>query len=435
MRLEHLRTITESDVTKACATVTWEDCDRPSREVFIATPAVFGDDLRADPNAFLVAAIMPALRHGERRVLVDGAVCPKLRNGLITAMQQLQYWHGDHGHALVTIEATEGFAPPVPTSRGRTASFMSGGIDALATLRGNRLDFPPDHPGFLRDCLFLHGVDVGAHEQFEQNRESFESSVASLSELARAERFTLIPVYSNLRYLDDDDIFVHLYQFGAALAAVAHAFSRRISRGLIASSDSVQGGLVPMGSHPLLDPNYSSAAVDIEHDGIRLSRLDKIRLISQWQRGLQHVRSCFDCFRPPGVLNCGRCEKCIRTMTGLLACGALKDCGTYPLDDVSPDLLQTLETAPMQYDPEKRRQWLKQVMTTLNYANQGSWRSMIPPLEELGRHDLVEVIKAKLAAYEAHVRAHERCGMGRLKRFDDRWLRGTLATLARLLRS
>src|SRR3972149_6839418 len=299
MKIHNFSSGTEGDLARASATVTWEDCDRPRLEIYIETDARFGNDLNGNPNAFLLGAIMPAMRHGEHRVLVEGVVCPQLRNGLVTAMQILRGWYG---------------------------------------------------------------------EALDRKKENFELAVASLSELARSAKLTLIPVYMNLRCLDDSDQLFAMESHGAVLAAIAHAFSRRITIALIASGSDILE-LIPWGSHPLLDPNYSSAEVCIRHAGAGLTRLEKVGLITDWDAALQTLRSCYNPFRPDDVLNCGKCEKCIRTMTELLVFGKLKQCRTFPLDDISPDLLRTLEAVPNGGPPVQPELLLRFSPLRLHFAN------------------------------------------------------------------
>ena len=56
-------------------------------------------------------------------------------------------------------------------------------------------------------------------------------------------------------------------------------------------------------------------------------RLDKVRYLVEDDFPLDHLRVCHR--RPVNALNCGRCEKCIRTMLNLEAHGALKRCTTF----------------------------------------------------------------------------------------------------------
>jgi len=131
MRVDDLRCGKSGNRMSASALVKWADCDRPERLVCFDTDLRFAEDLSPNPNAFLLATAMFALRHGEKRVLGDGQLCPTLRNGVVTAMQQIRLWHGPALGGPVTIEATGGFAPPVPRPARRTASLMSGGVEAF----------------------------------------------------------------------------------------------------------------------------------------------------------------------------------------------------------------------------------------------------------------------------------------------------------------
>jgi len=86
-----------------------------------------------NPHAFLLACVMPAMDSGERRLQVEGAICSELRNGVLAALRVIKDWHPQSKG--VVIEPTLGFHATQRRTPPRAASFMSGGIDALATLR------------------------------------------------------------------------------------------------------------------------------------------------------------------------------------------------------------------------------------------------------------------------------------------------------------
>ena len=405
------------------ASVLWEDSEQPPFDVYFDTIAPFANDINCNPNAFLVAAIIPAMHHGERRIRVEGKLCPQLRNGLITAMHQLRAWYGAEARPIVEIEAADGFEAALPRALGRTASFMSGGIDAMAALRRNRLDFPLDHPGSIRDCLFVHGLDLGAVASVGSNSVHFEWACKELERFGEAADFTLLPVYTNAASIGGSyEVFV-MESHGAVIAAIAHAFGMRISRAVVASSESVYDAS-PWGSSPLLDPNYSTADLEIKHDSTALTRLEKVGFVSQWGEALKHLRSCFDPQRGC-VLNCERCEKCLRTMTALLAHGKLHECPAFSVDDVSSELLQALNSAPG--DSE---------LSLLGVHHEMFWEELCQPLRALGRDDLAAVIEAKMAeAQKARARREERDWIGRVKRADRRFTRGLGRRLVRACRS
>lgn len=72
----------------------------------------------------------------------------------------------------------------------------------------------------------------------------------------------------------------------------------------------------PWGSHPLIDPKICWADVNVIHDGYDFSRQDKINyLAKEHPTYLKYLRVCYSQHK---VYNCGHCEKCFRTITGLL---------------------------------------------------------------------------------------------------------------------
>ena len=438
MKVVDLRHESAGDTASVCATVIWEDCDRPQKEIFIETSAEFSDDIGPDPNAFLLATIMPALRHGERRLLVEGSLCPKLHNGLEYAMQQILQWQSKPLLPRVRIEASNGFYSPDTGPPPRTASFMSGGVDALSMLKTNRDDFAPSHPASIRDCFFVHGMDVGGYEEMDSNEENSKTALASLGRLADRADFTLIPIKTNIRHLDDDDGFFYLSFYGSLMGAVAHAFSGRITTAMVAAGSSVRD-LGPIGSHPLLDPNYGSYWLNIEHDGVRFERIDKISILSTWPEGLQSLRSCFHPFRNAAALNCGACEKCIRAMTALLILGVLDQAPTYPYDDVKPELINSIYAVPPPIKADFAPEDLIDIATrTLGPSNVFYWEEMIEPLRAMGRQDLAEPAEQLVKRYRRFTkplgpwqRSRLRSAIGRL---DSRLLGGRVRQVYRSLK-
>lgn len=375
MRIEGLETQRDGSLARASARVTWEDRVAKSRVIHFQTDAAWADHLEAAPAAFLAAVVAPALRAQERRIAVEGAVCPALRDGLTTAMQILARWY-DPQRRIPAIEAGEGFRPAPGPAAARTAMFLSGGVDSLALLRCNRQDYPPDHPAAVRDAFFVYGFDIGALTP--RNREDFFARArSSLEPVIQETGVGLIPVRTNLRSLAKGHIWPDEW-FGLGLASVAHAFGSRISRALIASSLDV-ASLAPCGSHPMLDPYFSSASLRFVHEGAHLSRLAKIRLVSEWPAGLAALRVCWQDQGAGDPLNCGRCRKCLRVMMGLLVLGKLEQAPTFPVQRVTPEMLGSSE---------------------VDAHVLGFYRELLDPLEAIGRGDLAAVIRGKVAAYE-----------------------------------
>ena len=315
MRIQNIRSEQNDCGYRIAATVIWEDCDRPTRDLYYEVDEAFACDLTLEPHAFLVGCLWPAFWHGEERLAIGETICPELRDGLMTNMAWLREW-SEPQRKPMRIEAKTGVRLPVQRPAERVGAFLSGGVDSLATLRVNRLNFPLDHPRSIKDCLLVHGFDIGGLEHCGEENEIYKRTVALLSPIVEEAHTTLIPVFTNIRYLDDDVWFWIDKFFGAALASVAHVFSKRLSTVLIASGLDVPN-VKPTGgaSHPILDPNYGSAELQLRHDGVRYTRLEKVKIVAEWDTALQNLRVCT--MNPPDQINCGQCEKCIRTMLEL----------------------------------------------------------------------------------------------------------------------
>jgi hypothetical protein len=360
-------------LVRCAALVKWEDCELPDKEVFIETEARFGEDIAPNPHSFLIGCLIPALHFGEKRIRLDGEVCPMLLEGLETAMAIIKEWTGGEYEPL-HIEVPARRIPRGAKRPPRAASFLSGGMDSLAALRLNHRRYPEAHPGYIKDCFLIHGFDIGGVVERGMKYHVFERAKAAMASVAEDAAVTLIPVYTNLRHLcDERELWLEKF-FGAVLAAVAHAFDVRLNLVFVPSSYDIPN-LVPCGSHPLLDPEYSSYNLGIRHRDHALSRLEKLIIIAGWDAAFQNFRVCLANVKDR--LNCGRCEKCVRTMIGLLAIDALHKTKAFVEDDVTPEMLSAFNIKIRHRPP--------------------FYRELLPLLRERGRDDLVKTIEKKLS--------------------------------------
>jgi len=358
------------------ADVAWEDRDRVGQTLYFEAPAPFALDLDPNPDAFVLASLPFAVWLGERRIRVEGSLCTRLRDGLQAAIRIYGLWY-DHCKPL-WIEPEGGFVPRRPRPASRTACLLSGGVDGLAALRANRLDYPRDHPDSIRDCLLLFGAndyEFDGAGPVAERLAAFERLERRLARLAESEDFELIPIHTNARLLCPSYRCWVEVGFGAANTAVAHALARRLTRVLLAS-DGLGVNPPPGGSHPLLDQHFSSAAVHVHHENTVMSRLEKLRLLAEWKPALEVMQPCH-CVEVPkdDRINCGRCEKCVRTMLMLLALGKLGEASAFAEDDVTPEMVEAIRIA--------------------DAAKVELLEQSVAALEQIGRADLVEAIRRK----------------------------------------
>lgn len=192
MRIENLKLENHGKNIRSLATITWEDCSRPVQELYFETTEEFSHSLSCDPHAFLVACIMPAFHFGEKRISIEGAVCPELQNGLNTVENWMRLWWFEPTKNLVKIEPKSSFKFQRPRIPDRAGVFFSGGIDALATVSANRLSYPSDHPGSIKDGLLVCGLEI-------EERSVFKYVMDAMSVLAQDVGIKIIPIDTNIR--------------------------------------------------------------------------------------------------------------------------------------------------------------------------------------------------------------------------------------------
>jgi len=408
MRIENLNSEKKGDRARVSATVSWEDCNRSPQEVFFETEEGYAEALCCNPNAFLVAAAVAGMHQGERRIRIDEEICPQLKDGLHTALGWLRHWYNWYkpGPAVIAIEAkTQRFSPYQGIPR-RAATFFSGGIDALASVRWNRLKYPTEHPRSFRDGILVYGLEIYHPEAFEYVRESIQV-------LAGDAGLTLIPVYTNVRYLDDDWTFWENEFEGAVFASIAHALVKRLSTVSIASSYDISCSH-PHGSHPLLDTNYSSSDLQIRHELITLTRFERTELVAGWDKALHLMRVCNHIEEyQRHVLNCGKCEKCVRTMLALLALGVLHRSHAFPVNDVDEKLIASMDK--------------------LNDISYPFYPELLTKMAEINRHDLVLALERKLASYNRPKRMLRKVLIDPVVGFDEKIFGGNLRKMKRLM--
>ena len=416
MIIEDLRSDKRGNNVRFTGRVIWEDCDRPMQEIYFETSEASGVGLSCNPHAFLVACILPAMHHGERRIFINEEIDPILLNGLCVVMNWFQNWFA-FDRDIVRIEARSKKKPHPPSSHRNAAIFLSGGIDSLASLRHNHLTVPIEHPWHIRHGIFIQGQNI----ESDNRPETFDRALAALSEVCSDAGISLLHVVTNIRELEPDTQFFMDQFHGAILSATAHALVERVSIASISASDAIPNLKLlklhhaqPYGSHPLIDPNYGSSDLLIRQVSAELTRLDKTRLVADWPAALRNIKVCQPNY--PGE-NCGRCEKCIRTMLGLIALDRLDKTQAFPDNDLSESLVSKVH--------------IEKQPTKDSYSIELDYLELIPPLRERGRNDLVRAIEhiISVSRYQDPNTVKER-----VKRLDRRYLGGTLAKLKRLSR-
>ena len=157
--------------------------------------------------------------------------------------------------------------------------------------------------------------DIFPLEIARRDSSAYRTSVARNAAFASSSGKTLIPVATNhypfgYRY----NLSRNLTQ-GSALAAIALLLG--FARAFIPAAYSYSQ-LIPLGSHPLTDPLWSTEGVSIVHEGAEARRVEKVVRIAGDAPALANLRVCFNDMN----INCGHCAKCVRTLVPLRLLGA-----------------------------------------------------------------------------------------------------------------
>jgi len=264
------------------------------------------DDAALAPaaEAFGGALLVPALEAG-RPLRLAGSVCPFWAANL----QRLTDTFGDlwypHAPRPLVVPGDRRDGSPGPT---QTALCFSGGVDAFhALLAGG-------HP--IDTLVYVVGYDVKLRDRRRG---------AAVSRLVRdvAARVGCrsVVVSTNLRQHPLLKATPWVRSYAGPLAAIGHLLADRVGRLLIAS-DGLAFVHPEASSRPDTDPLFGSARLAIEHLAAHVTRFEKIAAIAAEPLVQQHLRVCWQ--TGSYGANCGRCEKCVRTMLALDACGRLE---------------------------------------------------------------------------------------------------------------
>jgi uncharacterized SAM-binding protein YcdF (DUF218 family) len=274
-------------------------------------PTVSGD--------VLLPALLPlAMRTGER-LRLDAPVSPRLLCSSHRAQELVLGWDAEVRARVrtrrppqqrVDIDAA---TRSIGTRRPGAAAFFTAGVDSFHTALA--------HLDELDALVYVHGFDVGLDQRGLRSR-----VIRGVRNAAEQLGKPLVEVECDLRDVSDRIIGWDAYN-GAALAGVAHLLSPWFGTLHIPATLTLRR-LVPLGSHPELDPLWSSEEMVVHHDGADTERLDKLRRVAEHPAAAASLRVCWE--NRDGAYNCGRCEKCMRTMVGLAALGKLGDFETFP---------------------------------------------------------------------------------------------------------
>lgn len=225
----------------------------------------------------------------------------------------------------------------------KSMMLFSGGLDSQVSYLRHKNEKPI--------LASIHGADVPL-----DNHEAWNTLVESLKDFSEKTSSTLRLIRSNfLSMLNESMLNVCYARYvpvtwyygvahGLALVSLCApiAFKEKSATFYIASSQT-KDDTTPLGSGPDIDNNVEWTGTKVVHDGYKLTRQDKIKVLADYIKTTGHKVYVRSCWQSDSGDNCSRCQKCSLTMVGLVLEGINpSDCGYIVNDDTFRWIKQNL---------------------------------------------------------------------------------------------
>lgn len=355
-----------------------------TEQLWFDVPAHLGADLSTSGNPWLACLLPMAVTLNESLTLcrpVDAA----LHEGAVALMQTWSGCYPARGYRRVELDCD--LLPTLPALPGaKLVQFFTGGVDSFFTLLRHAPDGDAVDRRSIDELLTIWGFDIPLTASAAFDRVA--ARVASIGALSGQSAAVMA---TNIR--ESAWRMTHWGEIGQGpvMAGMALALERRYRHALLPASVSYDVYL-PYGTHPLFDPLLSTAGLRFEDDGGQWTRTEKLAWVVRSALAMKELRVCW---AGQSDTNCGRCEKCLRTLAMLEILGARDRAVTFPADS-----------------------WSVSALGDLRLRNATACWSM----EELARHAAATGHhQIAAAARRAVTRFRRRVILGRAAR----WLRGT----------
>ena len=253
-------------------------------------------------EAFGSAFLVPAM-HARRQLHLPAGGCATWTANISRVAETFRsLWYPEAPPPLCIANRQ-----PTPAATTTTSLCFTGGVDAFHTLLGNKQR--------IDRLIYVVGYDV----KLRHRRRAADVSRMIRAIAAEVGTASVI-LRTNLRQHPLMRATPWVRSFGGALAAIGHLVADAAGT-LIISGDGLGYEHPEVGSRPGTDHLFGSETTSIEHHAPTVTRLEKISRIAGEPIVRRHLRVCWQ--SDTDRLNCGRCEKCVRTMLSLDACGAL----------------------------------------------------------------------------------------------------------------
>ncbi|MCC2658305.1 MAG: hypothetical protein K0Q76_3413 [Panacagrimonas sp.] len=261
-------------------------------------------------NSAVIASVFKAMSE-KKDVVVHGAVSKTLLENIDDFQDAWSSWMPQYSR--VTFSAEKELTDPSTGDRRSILAF-SGGVDATFSLWRHTRSLSR-HKTNMHSALLVHGFDLPLN-----GVDVFKTARDSAEKIANDAGVALKTIETNVRSTGLAERWPYTYI--PALASCLHLFDAAHDVGIIGSDEPYSALVIPWGSNPITNHLLSSGRFQVKYDSGGYTRTQKVRVLSEWPTAMENLRVCWE--GPKTGKNCGRCEKCIRTILNFRAIGVEK---------------------------------------------------------------------------------------------------------------
>jgi hypothetical protein len=292
--------------------ITMDRLDTEGLRIWFRFPGEFSTG-ELDASPFLPGLLATSMWWKEN-LHIDGPVSARLLEAAPLAMRRYRSFYPSLTVVPVSASPHELGGKPAAT-----ACLFTRGVDSWYSALTNIESASRSRPR-LTHLLHVPGID------WNLTAPTHARGLAATRAAAASIGCELVLVETNLR------AFIERFQpwdvtHGGALAGIGLVLGARFSHLLIASTFPLHR-VLPWGSHPMLDPLWSTERTEIVHDAADVSRVDKAAFLLDHPHALSNLKVCYDA---DTATNCGVCEKCMLTMVGLRTAGVRENLSGFAM--------------------------------------------------------------------------------------------------------
>lgn len=191
---------------------------------------------------------------------------------------------------------------------------FSGGIDSLFSYTNNSK--------IIKKIFTIHGADIDVSD-----KNGWKLLYSKIRQFARKNNLLVLTVKTNMKELVNDGYLSERFHLVSWWGQVTHGLMLTGSisplaynhiKTLIIASTHSRKFHYPWGSSPRIDNKIKYGGINILHNGFKFTRVEKILYFSNRPDLLKNLKVCYQHAKK---INCSNCEKCYRTIIGLIIAG------------------------------------------------------------------------------------------------------------------